>query len=96
MKRFALITGGVIVLIGLAIGLGAFLPGREAVYDFIILYSANLGVINRVPIYDTAAIIHLMDPPDLFPYKQPQMRKVFDAFRRMLAATVDKYGLPRR
>ena len=33
---------------------------------------------------DTAAIVHLMDPPDLFPYKQPQMRKVFAAFEAML------------
>jgi len=34
---------------------------------------------------DVAMIVHAMDPPDLFPYKQPQMRKVFDAFRAMLA-----------
>jgi hypothetical protein len=33
---------------------------------------------------DSAAIIHLMDPPDLFPYKQPQMHKVFAAFDAML------------
>jgi hypothetical protein len=33
---------------------------------------------------DAAAIIHLMDPPALFPYKQPQMRKVFAAFEAML------------
>jgi hypothetical protein len=33
---------------------------------------------------DTAAIIHAMDPPDLFPYKQPQMRRVFTAFGQML------------
>jgi hypothetical protein len=33
---------------------------------------------------DTAAIIHLMDPPDLFPYKQPHMRRVFAAFEGML------------
>ena len=33
---------------------------------------------------DTAAIVHLMDPEDLFPYKPPQMRKVFDAFGDML------------
>jgi hypothetical protein len=29
-------------------------------------------------------IVHAMDPPDMFPYKPPQMRKVFDAFRAML------------
>jgi hypothetical protein len=33
---------------------------------------------------DAAAIVHLMDPPDLFPYKQPAMRKVFTAFDAML------------
>jgi len=33
---------------------------------------------------DAAAIVHLMDPPDMFPYKQPQMRKVFAAFEAML------------
>jgi hypothetical protein len=33
---------------------------------------------------DSAAIIHLMDPPDMFPYKQPQMRRVFEAFGKML------------
>ncbi len=29
-------------------------------------------------------IVHARDPPDVFPYEQPQMRKVFDAFRAML------------
>ncbi len=33
---------------------------------------------------DTAMLVHAMDPVDLYPYKQPQMRKVFDAFRAML------------
>jgi hypothetical protein len=33
---------------------------------------------------DAAAIIHLMDPPDLFPYKQPHMRRIFAAFEDML------------
>ncbi len=33
---------------------------------------------------DTAAIIHLMDPPDLFPYKPAQMRRVFAAFDGLL------------
>jgi hypothetical protein len=26
-----------------------------------------------------------MDSPDLFPYKPPQMRKIFDAFAEMLS-----------
>jgi hypothetical protein len=33
---------------------------------------------------DAAAIIHMMDPPDLFPYKQTQMRRIFRAFEDML------------
>ncbi|MDR3512836.1 MAG: hypothetical protein P4L73_14465 [Caulobacteraceae bacterium] len=33
---------------------------------------------------DVAMIVHDMDPPDLFAYKKPQMRKVFDAFQAML------------
>jgi hypothetical protein len=33
---------------------------------------------------DNTAIIHSMDPPDIFPYKAPQMRRIFDAFAAML------------
>ena len=33
---------------------------------------------------DTGAVVHAMDPEHLFPYKAPQMRKVFSAFREML------------
>jgi hypothetical protein len=33
---------------------------------------------------DNTAIVHDMDPPGIFPYKVPQMRKVFDAFAAML------------
>ncbi|WP_298252738.1 hypothetical protein [Bradyrhizobium sp.] len=33
---------------------------------------------------DNTAIVHDMDRPDIFPYKVPQMRKVFDAFAAML------------
>jgi hypothetical protein len=33
---------------------------------------------------DNTAIVHDMDPPDVFPYKAPQMRKVFNAFAAML------------
>jgi hypothetical protein len=34
---------------------------------------------------DNAAMVHANDPVEMFPYKQPQMRMVFEAFRRMLA-----------
>ncbi len=33
---------------------------------------------------DAEAIVHDMDPPDLFPYKAPQMKRVFAAFNVML------------
>jgi hypothetical protein len=33
---------------------------------------------------DVAMIIHSMEPPQLFPHKPPQMRKIRDAFRTML------------
>ncbi|MGH6683225.1 MAG: hypothetical protein ACRECA_04745, partial [Pseudolabrys sp.] len=32
----------------------------------------------------TGMIVHSMDRPDLFPYKRPQMEKVFKAFQVML------------
>jgi len=34
---------------------------------------------------DSDMIVHAMDPVELFPYKPPQMRKLFSAFREMLA-----------
>ena len=33
---------------------------------------------------DTAMIVHDMDPPSLYPYKGPQMQRVFQAFQAML------------
>jgi hypothetical protein len=33
---------------------------------------------------DNTAVVHNMDPPQIFPYKPPQMRKIFDAFAAML------------
>lgn len=33
---------------------------------------------------DSCMIVHAIDPIDIFPYKQPQMQKVFSAFREML------------
>jgi glutathione synthase/RimK-type ligase-like ATP-grasp enzyme len=37
---------------------------------------------------DHAMVVHALDPVDVFPYKQPQMRKVFAAFRDMLGRSV--------
>ena len=33
---------------------------------------------------ETALIVHDMDPPSIYPYKLPQMRKLFAAFADML------------
>src|SRR6202048_145744 len=33
---------------------------------------------------DNTAVVHNMDSPDVFPYKPPQMRRIFDAFAAML------------
>ncbi len=36
---------------------------------------------------DPGAVIHDMDPADMFPYKVPAMQKIFDAFRTLLLKT---------
>ncbi len=33
---------------------------------------------------DNTAVVHNMDSPELFPYKPPQMRRIFEAFAAML------------
>jgi aromatic-L-amino-acid/L-tryptophan decarboxylase len=40
---------------------------------------------------DSGAVVHAMDSAELFPYKQPQMQKVFTAFRAMLAGAVARH-----
>jgi hypothetical protein len=37
---------------------------------------------------DNTAVVHNMDPPGVFPYKAPQMRRIFDAFVAMLERRV--------
>jgi hypothetical protein len=39
---------------------------------------------------DSCAVVHAMDPVEMFPYKKPQMRKVFSAFRTMLLAAIER------
>ena len=39
---------------------------------------------------DGSMVIHAIDPVDIFPYKQPQMKKVFDAFWQMLANSMKR------
>jgi glutathione synthase/RimK-type ligase-like ATP-grasp enzyme len=39
---------------------------------------------------DNLGFIHAMDPVDIFPYKKPQMHKVFGAFQEMLRKAKDR------
>ncbi len=41
---------------------------------------------------DNTAVVHNMDPAAVFPYKGPQMRKIFDAFAAMLERRVGHAG----
>ena len=41
---------------------------------------------------DSGMTVHAMDSAEIFPYKQPQMRKVFRAFRQMLIDASIRYG----
>jgi hypothetical protein len=43
---------------------------------------------------DSGAVVHSMDPIAVFPYKQPQMRKIFAAFRELLVKATTR-GLSR-
>jgi len=45
---------------------------------------------------DPGAVVHAMDPVDLFPYKRAQMQKVFAAFRGMLSNAVHSNGATTR
>lgn len=55
--------------------------------DYLILDCAET-VDGKLLIFeiDTGAVIHAMDPVDVFPYKAPQMNRIFSAFRDMLAS----------
>jgi hypothetical protein len=41
---------------------------------------------------DSAAIVHNMDPPQIFPYKPPQMHKIFAAFQDMITRRAQSRG----
>jgi glutathione synthase/RimK-type ligase-like ATP-grasp enzyme len=40
----------------------------------------------------TGAVVHAMDPVDVFAYKRPHMMKVFAAFRSLLSRAMRRYG----
>ncbi len=35
-------------------------------------------------------IVHALDPVDVYPYKQPQMHRLFEAFRQMLLSAMQQ------
>ena len=39
---------------------------------------------------DSCMIVHAIDPVEVFPYKQAQMRKLFDAFTAMLGHALQR------
>ncbi|WP_041803283.1 ATP-grasp domain-containing protein [Rhodopseudomonas palustris] len=41
---------------------------------------------------DNTAVVHNMDSPQLFPYKPPQMHKIFDAFAAMLQRRAQQHA----
>ncbi len=45
---------------------------------------------------DSSAVVHAMDSVDIFPYKQAPMRKVFRAFREMLAQAAARMPQPQQ
>ena len=53
--------------------------------DYVVLDCAELQD-GRLLIFeaDSSAVVHGMDPVELFPYKRPAIQKVFRAFRQML------------
>ncbi|WP_043353048.1 hypothetical protein [Methylobacterium sp. B1] len=56
---------------------------RRIGLDYLILDCAE-STDGRLLIFeaDTGMVVHDMDPVDLFPYKLPQMRRVFSAFQQ--------------
>ncbi len=56
-------------------------------------YSSSIGAPSRdgrLLIFeaDTGMVVHDMDSAEIYPYKAPQMRKVFSAFQQALATRI--------
>ena len=63
--------------------------------DYLVIDCAETGAGDLLVFeIDSGAVVHAMDPVDVFPYKQPQMRKLFAAFRALLLRA--KRGNPSR
>jgi len=59
--------------------------GRLRLYYFTVDCAENRNGDLLIFEADNTAVVHNMDSPELFPYKPPQMRKIFAAFTTMLA-----------
>jgi hypothetical protein len=61
------------------------MSGRVGLDYFIVDCAENQS--NELLVFeaDNTAVVHNMDSPEVFPYKPPQMRKIFAAFSAMLA-----------
>ncbi|MEO7007832.1 MAG: RimK family alpha-L-glutamate ligase, partial [Caldimonas sp.] len=57
--------------------------------DYLVIDCAETAV-GELLIFevDGGAVVHSMDPAGLFPYKRPQMEKLFAAFRAMLVRAI--------
>ena len=66
----------------------AGVAGRIGLDYFTIDCAETKGGLLLIFEADNTAVVHNMDPPEVFPYKPPQMRKIFDAFAAMLERRV--------
>ncbi|MBI5918291.1 MAG: RimK family alpha-L-glutamate ligase [Nitrosomonadales bacterium] len=59
--------------------------------DYLVIDCAEMSD-GRLLVFelDNRAYIHALDPVEVFPYKPPQMRRVFAAFRELLAAALSR------
>jgi len=72
---FALRHGGALAAVARRVGLDYFtIDCAETRNGDLLIFEA-----------DNTAVVHNMDSPEVFPYKPPQMKKIFDAFAAMLS-----------
>ena len=62
----------------------AEIAGRVGLDYFTVDCAENKGGELLIFEADNTAVVHNMDSPEIFPYKPPQMRRIFDAFAAML------------
>jgi hypothetical protein len=69
--------------------------GERLALDYVVIDCAETAD-GRLLFFeaDNIALVHAMDPVDLFPYKQVQMHTVFAAFRAMLARHAQAQQVP--